>query len=150
MAGLGFSASNAAQRQTDTSRQTFVQIVAAANHRVLIKQINIGFQGTSNTATPILVEFAVQTTAGTFTAALTLVKLNANDDETLQTTAQDDATAEPTTTDVKFATNVHPQTMFIWQSPFGGELVVPGGTRFGVLTTAAADILGICTVWGEE
>jgi len=124
---------------TGTSQKTLLQIVAASNHRVLISEIAISFRGTSNTAEPIEVEIARQTTAGTM-SALTPEKMNESDQETLQTTAQHTATVEPTTGNTVLRENVHPQGGYTWQAPFGGELVVEGGNRLGVMVTAGADV----------
>ena len=40
---------------TGTSVKTLLQLVAAANHGVLVDEVSISFQGTSNTASPIRV-----------------------------------------------------------------------------------------------
>lgn len=94
MAGVRFAGSQT-EISTGTSVKTLLQVVAATNQRVLIKEWSMSFKGTSNTAAPILAEALVQSTAGTMTS-LTLVLINAADNETLQTTAQHTATAEPT------------------------------------------------------
>lgn len=114
------------------SDKTALQVVAAANHRVLIKEIAIAGTGTSNTDTPAIVKFAVQTDAGTSSAA-TPVKINQGDDETLQTTARHTATVEPTTGDVLFETRLHPQNTLIHQALYKEEFAVKGGQRFGVI-----------------
>lgn len=134
---------------TGTSAKTLLQITAAGNHRVLIGELSISFKGTSNTAAPIRVRVLRQTTAGTMTS-LTPVKLNSADDETIQTTAQHTATAEPTAGEVLLAEEVHPQTGYTWQAPFGRELVVPGGGRLGVEVSAGADVNAIARVIFEE
>lgn len=109
MAGLLFGAQTGAIA-TGTSAKTLLQVVAATNVRVKVREWSISFAGTSNTATPIVVDILRQTSAGTMTA-LTLRKFNTNDDETLQTTAQHTATAEPTDGgDLPMKEHVHPQT----------------------------------------
>lgn len=148
MAGVGFAAVTA-EIATGTAAKTLAQVVAASNHRLLIKEISVSFQGTSNTAAPILVRVLRQTTAGT-TSALTPVKTNSADDETLQVTARHTATAEPTASDVLMTELVHPQTGYTWQAPFGGELVVPGGGRLGIEVTAAASVDAIARFIGVE
>ena len=149
MAGVGFAVVTA-EIATGTSAKTLAQVVAASNHAVTIHEINIDFQGTSNTAEPIYVEVVRQTDAGT-TSALTPVKYP-NDDsaETLQTTARHTATVEPTTTDVLRRNFVHPQTGYTWQAPYRGEIKVGGGDRLGVRVTAAADVGAVVTIYGEE
>jgi hypothetical protein len=148
MAGVGFKGVTA-EIATGTALKTLLQIVAAANHAVLIKELAISFKGTSNTAAPILVTVMRQTTAGTM-SALTLVKDPDDSDETLQTTAQHTATAEPTAGDVLVRELVHPQTGFLWQAPFGQFIKIGGGDRIGIAVTAGADVNSVCRVVGEE
>lgn len=134
---------------TGTSLKTVLQVVAASNHAVLIDEISISFQGTSNTASPILVKLARNTDAGTMTA-LTLVKDPDDWDETIQTTAQHTATAEPTIGTVIFEEYVHPQTGYTWQAPHGKAIKIGGGDRLGISVTAGASVSCTCRVAGEE
>jgi len=138
MAGVRFVAQTA-EVATGTSKKTLLQVVAAANQRVLVKEWSIAFDGTSNTAAPILVQVLKQTDAGTM-SSLTLVKLNQDDGETLQTTAQHTATAEPTGATEYMGEQVHPQAGYTWQAPFGGELIINGGDRMAIAVTAGADV----------
>jgi hypothetical protein len=138
MAGILASAQTA-EVETGTSLKTILQIIAAANHRIKIKEISVSFTGTSNTAAPILVQVCRNTDAGTL-SSLTPQKLNPADDETLQTTAAHTATAEPTIGVEVMGENVHPQGGFVWQAPFGGEIQVIGGARLGIAVTAAASV----------
>jgi hypothetical protein len=148
MSGVGFSAVTA-QINTTTSAITLLQVVAASNHRVLIKELSVSFEGVNNAHAPIEVVVLRQTTAGTM-SALTPVKANNTDDETLQTTAQHTATAEPTSGDVLMRELVHPQTGYTWQAPFGGEIVIPGGGKLGIKVTAANAVDAVARVRGEE
>lgn len=148
MAGVAFSAVTA-EIATGTSAKTLAQIVAAAQQRVLIKEIAVSFKGTSNTNAPIIVELLRQTDAGTM-SALTLVKRNADDGETLQTTANHTATAEPAGTTAIWAWEIHPQQGVHWQAPFGGEFIINGGDRLGVRVTAANDVSAKVSIHGEE
>ena len=91
----------------------------------------------------------MESTAGTM-SALTAVKMNSGDDETLQTTAQHTATAEPTASDVLLAEEIHPQTGYTWQAPCGRELAIPGGGRLGIEVTAGADVNCIARAIFEE
>jgi hypothetical protein len=134
---------------TGTSLKTLIQIVAASNHKVLIDEWSISFQGTSNTASPILVQVARQTTAGTM-SALTGVKDPADWDETMQTTAQHTASAEPTLGDILFEEYVHPQTGYTWQAPLGKEIAIGGGGRLGIIVTAGASVSATVRVAGSE
>jgi hypothetical protein len=137
------------QISTGTSAKTLLQIVAASNHKVLIDEISISFNGTSNTAEPIKVDVLRQTTAGTM-SSLTLVKDPDDWDETIQTTAQHTATAEPTASDVLMSEHVHPQQGYTWQAPFSRSIAIGGGDRIGVRVTAPASVSAIVRVAGEE
>lgn len=134
---------------TGTSLKTILQIVAASNHKVLIDEFSVSFQGTSNTATPILFQVTRQTSAGTMTS-LTLKKDPDDWDETIQTTAQHTATAEPTAGETILEEYVHPQTGYTWQAPFGKAIAIGGGDRLGFVVTAGASVNCIVRVAGEE
>jgi len=135
---------NTAQVATGTSLKTIMQIVAASNHRIVIPQISVSFEGVTVTDAPIQVDIYRQTDAGTMTS-LTLVKDNDADDETIQTTAQHTATAEPTKTDKLASKFVHPQG----RADFG-PFTVKGGGRIGVLVTAGVGVDCIVSALIEE
>lgn len=137
------------QIATGTSAKTLLQVVAASNHKVLIDEISISFNGVSNTAEPIKVDILRQTTAGTM-SALTLVKDPDDWGETIQTTAQHTSTSEPTAGDVLLSEHVHPQQGYTWQAPFGRAIAIGGGDRLGIRVTAAASVSAITRVAGEE
>jgi len=134
---------------TGTALKTVLQIVAASNHAVLIDEWSVAFQGTSNTASPVLVQVVRQTSAGTMTA-LALRKDPDDWDETLQTSAQHTATAEPTAGEVVIEEYVHPQTGYTWQAPFAKQIKVGGGDRLGITVTAGASVSCTARVAGEE
>ena len=148
MSGVRFSAQTA-EIATGTDPKTLLQLLAAANHRVVIKEWSISFKGTSNSASPIPVRILKQTTAGTM-SALTLVKINKDDDETLQVTGQHTASAEPTAGDVLMTVLVHPQVGYTWQAPFGGELILTGAEYLGIEIHAAANVNCVAGFIGEE
>jgi hypothetical protein len=134
---------------TGTSLKTILQIVAASNHAVMIDEISVSFQGTSNTASPILVKVARNTSAGTM-SALTLAKDPDDWGETMQTTAQHTATAEPTEGTVILEEYVHPQTGYTWQAPHGKAIKIGGGDRLGISVTAGASVSCAVRCTGEE
>jgi len=134
---------------TATTQKTMVQIIAPANQRLLVHEISISFDGTSNTAEPIRVQVVRQTSAGTATT-LTLVKWNDDDTETIQTTATNNATVEPTSTDVVMQEQVHPQGGFNWQAQYGKAIVVPGGGRLAIAVKSGAVVNGAVRMLVEE
>jgi hypothetical protein len=150
MAGVRFKA-RTDPIATGTSAKTLLQLVAAGNHGILIEEISVSFRGTSNTAEPIRVDVLRQTSAGTMgTSSSTIVKDPDDSDETLQTTRQDTASAEPTAGDILLSEAVHPQQGYTWTFPFHARLKVGGGDRLGIRVTAAADVNAMVRVTGEE
>lgn len=142
MADLNFAAAPPEIAVPVTTVQTLLQVVAPTNQRLKVKEISVAFKGTSNTASPILVEVLYQSSAGTGGNALTLVKEDPDVQATIQSTAQYGpwSTTEPTAGAVVAREEVHPQTGFLWQAPFGGEYKVPGGSRFAVRVTCPATV----------
>lgn len=147
MAGVFLLANTGDITVSASTAKTVLQIVAPAQQRVRIHNFCISFAGTSGTDNPALIRWVRQTTAGTM-SALTLVKQDGDADETIQTTAQADATIAPTTTDVMRRFRCHPQGNFAWD--FGGrnsDFIVTGGERFGLeITLGAAPSSTTCTV----
>jgi hypothetical protein len=140
MAGIQLQAAATADiALSAATAKTVLQVVAAANHRIKVLGYGVAFDGVSTTAEPVTVELKRQTTAGTM-SALTLTKRNSEDGETIQSSAQHTATAEPTTTDLIEATLVHPQQGVQVFYPLGQEIVVPGGGRLGMVITAPAGV----------
>ena len=134
---------------TGTALKTMIQLIAAANHAIKIKQFVVGFHGTSATAEPIKVEIVRQTDAGTM-SALTPVKADDSNGDTLDTTAQHTATAEPTPGDILVNIPVHPQTSLVYEPPWDAPIVVGAGDRLGFTTTAAVAVNCDMTVIFEE
>ena len=115
--------------------KTAVQLVAPANHRLVIQRWGVFFDGTSVGNEPVQVELLRQTTAGTM-SALTPVKGDDSLAETLQATAQHTATVEPTAGDILDVVKVHPQSGYEVILPLGQEYRVGGGDRIGIRCTA--------------
>ena len=69
-------------------------------------------------------------------SALATAKINAVS-ETIQSTALHTATAEPTTGDILDIAEVHPQSGYEVKYPIGQELIIPGGSRVGIICTNA-------------
>lgn len=149
MSAVGFAAQTA-QIATGTAIKTLLQVVAAANHAIKVREISVSFKGVSNTDAPILVRVLRQSTAGTMSALTPVKSPNDDSDETLQVTAQHTATAEPTAGDVLKTELVHPQTGFLWQPRFGEEIKVGGGDRIGIDVTATVDVNAVARIEGEE
>ena len=140
MSGIRATATSRSLALSAATARTVLQVVAASNHRVKVPEWGVSFDGASNTAVPVLVELVRQSSAGSGSSAVTLSKADESTDETLQTTAIDGCTSEPTGSEVIHAELVHPQAGYTWQSQFGGELLIKGGTRLGLRCTAPAGV----------
>jgi len=143
MAGL-FARATTAQVATGTSAKTILQLVAASNHRIVVPRITVSFEGVTATDAPIQVVVMRQSTAGTM-SALTPSKYNDSDDETLQTTAQHTASAEPTSGDILETQLIHPQGRGVF-----GPFTVKGGGRLGVVVTASVSVDCVVSAQIEE
>jgi len=133
-----------------TSALTLLQITAAAQQRVKLKEVGITFAGTVNTNAPVLVQLMVQTTAGTPGSTPTPVKTDGDMQETVQTTGAIGFSAEPTYGAVLREWYVHPQSGVIVPLPLGRPPVLKGGTRCGLVVTAANAVTGSAYVEFEE
>lgn len=139
MARLRGVATSEGEIATGTAAKTLIQLVAPTNHKVVLEGFGVSFDGVSSTAAPIQVVLIFQTSAGTMTSG-TPVKSDGGTAETLLTTSNHTATAEPTDdSEVIRRWNVHPQ---------GGiditfdldEIILGGGDRLGLVVTAAATV----------
>lgn len=147
MAGLHFKAITSGI-STGTAALTLAQVIAATNVRARVKGIRVTLKG--STTAPTLVEVLRQTTAGSGSSGLTLNKLNAGDDETLQTTAiQNTASGEPTSGAILFAM-LCPSNSSITFPITGEGVMVAGGSRLGVRCTTDTSITGYAEITGEE
>ena len=133
-----------------TAKKTILQVLAAANHALWVKQFSFSFEGTSNTAKPILCEIARQSTAGTMTS-LTVAKWPADDtDETLQVSAQHTSTGEPTTGSTVWSDYIHPQAGIDKTLPEKSWIKVGGGDRLAAIVTSEASVNCVAAMYGEE
>lgn len=130
MANNQFIAGPASVAATVGGAKTVIQVVAPSNIRVKILGWGVGFDGILTTGQPVQVRLLRQTTAGTM-SALTPVNTNSVA-ETIQSTAQQNATAEPTAGNVIWIGAVHPQQGIVLQYPYGSEPIIAGGGRVGL------------------
>ena len=150
MAGLRVTAENtAAVALSAATEKTLIQLNAPTNQRLLVKRVGVFFDGASTTAVPVLVKLIITTTAGTNTA-LTLSKIVSTDDETIQTTAGENASAEGTNSTLLDQWLVHPQMGIDITYAFGQEKVVAGGGRVAVKCTAPAVVNARCKIDFDE
>lgn len=152
MSGVRFILNNSAPVTLGTSKTTVLQGIAASDHRNVYTGVHISFNGTSNTAEPILVEIELQSDGGGGGDSVTPAKVNPSDPETLQVTGQEliDNTTQPSVTSVLLKRHIHPQGGLSYQCRFAGEWPVRGGQRIGVSLTCPAAVDAVVTLEGEE
>lgn len=144
MAGI-LARANAAEVATTTSTKTIVQLVAPTNQRLKVWQWGVGFKGITNSDAPIKVDLVEQSTAGT-SSALSTVREPDGGSETLQGTAREAVTVEPTLTSVLESHEIHPQGgSFDWVAPQINPILMAGGKRLGIRVTAGVSVS--CTAY---
>jgi hypothetical protein len=150
MAGLIAEAVCASNALVAATAETLLQLVAAANHRDKLLGWGVFFDGVSPTGVPVLVELMRQTDAGTSSANTPRLVAPSGAAETIQTTARDSFTVEPTPSDILERRLVHPQQGFEIIYPQGGEPTIPGGGRIGIRCTAPAGVNAVAKMKFEE
>jgi hypothetical protein len=137
MAGYNLALSTGEVSLVAATAKTVGVLLAAAQHRVRVQGLSMYFKDTVVTDTPVKVELVRVTTGGTAGSSPTPVKKDENAGETIQTTANINYSAEPTITDILETKEIHPQTGEKMYYPFGQEVYIKGGNKFGVRMTSA-------------
>lgn len=118
---------------------TLVQVLTGANNQALLTEFGISFNGIDSVAEPIEVQLVVQTSAGT-ASVLSPVLVERPNSGSIQTSAQDTFTAEPTTTDILHRVFVHPQSGYVYTVPDPQAFKLPGGLRLAVRIVTPASV----------
>lgn len=130
--------------------KTVLQLVAGISIRLAVSEATVSFDGTSNTAEPVLAQVRRQTTAGTATSRAPL-QLDDDIGTALLATGQENFTVEPTDTDILAQMNIHPQAGVIYQLPIpDGEIIIGATDRLGIKLTAPAAVNVVASFRGEE
>lgn len=103
--------------------KTVLNVIAAANRRVKVTEVGVGFIGASGAAKPVLVELCTSTQAGAGSggSSVTPAATDPGDASTVQATATKGLTSEPTVLTAIRRWRVHPQAGMIIQFPLGRE-----------------------------
>ncbi len=139
MAGIRFGYAGA-EISVSTVTKTLFQLLAAANHRVRVERISIAGKSVDATDAPVLFQLLWQTSAGSGGSAPELNKLDEDATETLQASALENITSEPSDGGViLWSKLISPLSTYDLVFPPMRELYVPGGTRLGVRAVTPAD-----------
>lgn len=129
--------------------ETVLQVVAAANHPIALKSVQVSFDGTSASAEPVVVLLVRQTGAGTSVAATPREETAYG--ITIQTTARIDFSVEPTSDDsVLRRWNVHPQSGVMEKFGPDDEIIIGSSGRVGIKVTAPAIVNVQASISWEE
>jgi len=152
MAGLKYRVATGEVAITSTAK-TVVTISAPANQRVKIRGISIWGKGTSNTDSPVKVEYirANSITGGT-AGTVTTTKSDGDIGETIQSTVAGNYTAEPTYTSgvTEEVKEVHPQSGWEIWPPSEDDIVLKGGTVFALRLTSVQNETVAVVLYCEE
>jgi hypothetical protein len=116
---------------TTTSTRTLIQLQAPTSREIVIHELAVSFSGIDNLAVPIEVQLLRQVDAGT-ASSLSIAKSDDSDVHTVQSSAQEAFTVEPTAGSIVRSWFVHPQSGIVYQPVAGQTLTMQGGDRLGV------------------
>ncbi|MGS2645824.1 hypothetical protein [Streptosporangium sp. G12] len=133
-----------------TSTKTLLQIVAASSQRLGVYGIRISCKGTSSVAEPIRIRLVRQTTAGTSGGTATVASVDSSGVTATATANITFSGTEPTSGDLLFTQEIHPQTGMAEYIPLGDEIVVPTSGRLGLTVTATATVPVTAQVYWRE
>lgn len=128
--------------------KTMIELTTTANVPCEWVAVDITFDGTTATATPVRVDFCTYAATGTGTAYTP--KRLGQAIGTSQTTSKINDTVEPTTPVVVFSWYVPPTGGVMYQWPLGRELFHNVSTVQGIRLTAPATVNTIVNLTFEE
>lgn len=147
-ATIGNISNSAVVALVAATAKTVIQLRAPANRRVKILSYKITFDGTNVTATPVIVKLRRQTNGGTMTALTPAQKVPVA--ETIQCTAGENATVEPTGPTTIDESHVHPQAGYEKIFPYGQEPVIAGSGFVGLEITAPSGVNVLASIDFDE
>jgi len=115
-----------------STTKTLIQIQAPTNQGVAWLRACVSFEGVTVTDKPVKLDIVKQTDAGTMSAYTEVLVTGPGASITPQATAQTNATAEPTTTDVVDVKYVHPQSGYEWVFQEGQDELIFAGARYAI------------------
>lgn len=131
---------------------TLYQILAAANHRCVLKAIELMPFGSTGASAPLLFDVCVQDDANGMTAdASNVHKQLPAAAETIQATLLKNNGGEPTTSTPYHEFSLHQQGTRLWVPPNERrEIEIVGGTRLGIRSKNATFIATQMCLYLEE
>lgn len=130
------------------TEKTLLQINNATNILLAITGVDITFDGTSNSAIPVVVKLLKVSTSGTGTVRNPLKTKDTS--TTLQATGTENHTVEGTNGNVMRIFHVHPQAGVTYSIPMRDEVELATAERIALKVTAPAAVNALATIHGEE
>jgi len=130
------------------TEKTVLQINNATNILLAITGADITFDGTSNSAVPVVVKLIKVSTAGTGSARNPLKVKDTS--TTLQATGTENHSAEGTNANIMRIFHVHPQAGVTYPIPMRDEIELASAERIALKCTAPAGVNCLATLHGEE
>ena len=151
MSGVRFNCVTPEVTVTGGETDTVIGVSAAANHRVHILKIKIGFKGKVVTNEPVTCDLTRWSSDGTGTGG-TVVKVNSSDNETPEASFKHTYTVEPTTPTTIDSFTIHPQGGAWETMPIEAPVPIGGGEFVGLELSpdSGEDATVIVTFWCEE
>lgn len=124
-----------------STAKTVLSVIAASGAPIKLVEFGVSFDGTSSTATPVLVELCASTEAGAGTATSQPPVQVGGPTRTVQASGKRNFTAEPSALTTLQRWRVHPQAGIVLQFPLGREpMQVTGGRALVLRCTAGASV----------
>lgn len=132
--------------------KTILQIITpSSHHRIAGLGWGVYFDSTSVQAQPAQVRLIRQTSVGTMTGFSNFVKDDDSLQETIQSSAAVNATAEPTNNGALIKrVEVHPQTGYEFMWPIEKYQPIRGGEKLGIEITAVDTVNAVGWFWADE
>lgn len=130
------------------TEKTLLQLNNASNIILAVTGADVTFDGTSNSAVPVVVKLIKVSTAGTGTARNPLKTKDTS--TTLQVTGTENHSAEGTNGNIMRIYHVHPQAGVVYQLPMRDEIELASAERIALKVTAPAAVNALGTIHGEE
>ena len=149
MSGVGFYCVSGEVSLVASTAKTVLGLAAAANHRVHVNKVLVGFKGTAVSNEPVTVELIRFTGDGTGSAG-TLQKRDADASETPEASFKYNYSAEPTGVTVLESFPLHPQGLWGETLPIELPIPVSGGDFWGIRCTADDAVTVMITLRCDE
>ena len=141
MARNRFTGATTAEVACTTTVKTVLSVTNQANVRLAVRGFGAAFDGVSSTAGSAVVQLVVHSSSGTF-SAMTLSKDLRGTTESIGTSGNFNASAEPSVSAVLRSYEINQMTGYERAFAPDEEIVLAGGERFGIQVIASSGVNG--------